>query len=158
MKSVSVLFSLALALMTSSTAFAEPQPFDIDAASAEVSSSYGKAHPEVQEFVLHTARSFGRSGLWLNENVYSGLEPDKRQSRIEYLVKLFDDAEYGRHLCSALAEASALKDPKLVPGLKKVAAYHIDGKDYDCRPKWMAVAAASKARVAGCGTAAGESR
>lgn len=43
-----------------------------------------------------------------------------------------------------MAEASALRDPKLVSGLKKVAAYHVDGKDYDCRPKWMAVAALAR--------------
>ena len=60
------------------------------------------------------------------------------------LVRLFDEPEYGRHLCSALAEASALKDPRLVPGLKKVAAYHVEGKDYDCRPKWMAIAALAR--------------
>jgi len=144
MRSVSLLLGLALALLTSSTTFAESPPLDMDAASAEVSSKYGKAHPEVQEFVLHTARSFGRSGLWLNERAYVELSPEERQARIEYLVKLFDEAEYGRHLCAALAEASALKDPKLVVGLKKVAAYHVDGKDYDCRPKWMAIAALAR--------------
>jgi len=144
MRSVSLLLGLALALLTSSTTFAESPPLDMVAASAEVSSNYGKAHPEVQEFVLHTARSFGRSGLWLNERAYVELSPEERQARIEYLVKLFDEAEYGRHLCAALAEASALKDPKLVVGLKKVAAYHVDGKDYDCRPKWMAIAALAR--------------
>jgi hypothetical protein len=144
MKSVSLPVSLAVAWMTAATTFAEPRPLDMDAASAEVSSSYAKAHPEVQEFVLHTARSFGRSGLWLNENAYAELKPDERQPRVEYLAKLFDESEYGRHLCSALGEASALKDPKLVPGLKKVAAYHVDGKDYDCRAKWMAVAALAR--------------
>jgi HEAT repeat protein len=116
----------------------------MDAASAEVSSSYGKAEPQVQEFVLHTARSFGRSGLWLNENAYADLKPADREARVTYLVRLFDDPEYGRHLCSALAEAGALKDPRLVPGLKKVASYHVEGKDYDCRPKWMAVAALAR--------------
>jgi hypothetical protein len=144
MKSVSWRLGLTLAFMTGPTAFAQPQPLDMDAASAEVSSSYGKAHPEVREFVLHTARTFGRNGLWLNENAYAGLKPEERRARVEYLVKLFSEAEYGRHLCSALAEASALKDSKLVPGLKKVAAYHVDGQDYDCRPKWMAVAALAR--------------
>ena len=144
MRSVSLLLGLALALLTSSTTFAESPPLDMVAASAEVSSNYGKAHPEVQEFVLHTARSFGRSGLWLNERAYVELSPEERQARIEYLVKLFDEAEYGRHLCAALAEASALKDAKLVVGLKKIAAYHVDGKDYDCRPKWMAIAALAR--------------
>jgi hypothetical protein len=116
----------------------------MDAAAAEVAASYGKAHPEVQEFVLHTARSFGPSGLWLNENANAGLKPADRDARVAYLARLFREAEYGRHLCSALAEASALKDAKLVPGLKKVAGYHVDDKDYDCRPKWMAIAALAR--------------
>jgi len=119
-------------------------PLDVEAATAEVSSKYGKAHPEVQEFVLHTATSFGRSGLWLNENAFASMKPADREARVKYLAKLFEEAEYGRHLCSALAEASALKDPALVPGLKKVAAYHVDGRDYDCRAKWMAVAALAR--------------
>lgn len=142
MKALSLL--LGLALLTNHSTFEEPPALDMDAATAEVSSNYGKAHPEVQEFVLHTARSFGRSGLWLNENAFAELKPEAREARIEYLVKLFDEAEYGRHLCAALAEASALKDPKLVSGLKKVAAYHVDGKDYDCRAKWMAIAALAR--------------
>ncbi len=142
MKALSLL--LGLALLSNATAFDEPPTLDMDAATAEVSSNYGKAHPEVQEFVLHTVRSFGRSGLWLNENAYAELKPEEREARIEYLIKLFDEAEYGRHLCAALAEASALKDPKLVSGLKKVAAYHVEGKDYDCRAKWMAVAALAR--------------
>ncbi len=36
------------------------------------------------------------------------------------------------------------KAAKLLPGLKKVAAYHVDGQDYDCRAKWMAVAALAR--------------
>jgi len=116
MKPASLCLGLALALLTGSPMLAAPRPLDMDAASAEVSSSYGKAHPEVQEFVLHTARSFGRDGLWLNANAYADLKPAERDARITYLAKLFDESEYGRHLCAALAEASALKDPKLVPG------------------------------------------
>ncbi|MBI3467314.1 MAG: Ig-like domain-containing protein [Planctomycetes bacterium] len=131
-------------LLVFKTALAAPPSLDTDAASAEVSSNYRNAQPEVQEFVLLTARSFGPSGLWLSENAYSGLKPRDREERIDYLVELFDEAEYGRHLCSALAEASALKDPKLVRGLKKVAAYHADGSGYDCRPKWMAIAALAR--------------
>jgi hypothetical protein len=133
-----------LALAGHAVAFAGPKPLDMKAASDEVATSYGKASPEVQEFVLHTARSFGRSGLWLNENAYADLKPEDREARITYLAKLFADADYGRHLCSALAEASALKDPRLVPGLKKVASYHMADKDYDCRPKWMAIAALAR--------------
>ena len=43
-----------LALAAHAVAFAGPKPLDMDAATAEVSSSYGKASPEVREFVLHT--------------------------------------------------------------------------------------------------------
>src|SRR5512135_1438783 len=81
---------------------------DLDLAKTEVSRCYGKASPEVQEFVLHTARTFGGNGMWLNENAYSELKPEDREARVVYLVKLFGEAEYGRHLCAALAEASAL--------------------------------------------------
>ena len=119
-------------------------PVDLDLATDEVSRSYAKAHPEVQEFVLHTARTFGGNGMWLNENAHATLKPEQREARIVYLTNLFTDAEYGRHLCAALAEASALKDSRLVGGLRKVAAYHVDNKDYDCRPKWMAIAALAR--------------
>lgn len=123
---------------------ASPKPLDTDAAAEEVSSAYGKAEPEVQEFIKHTIRSFGPGGLWLNENAYADLKPEEREARVGYLVKLLETPEYGRHLCSALAEASALKDAKLVPGLKRIAAYQVDGKDYDCRPKWIAIAALAR--------------
>ena len=123
---------------------AAPAPLDMEQASKEVSEAYGKAHPEVREFILHTARTFGRSGLWLNENAFAALEPKDREAKVEYLRKLFGEAEYGRHLCAALAEASAIKDERLVPGLIKVAGYHVDGQDYDCRAKWMAVAALAR--------------
>ncbi|HEY7090443.1 MAG TPA: HEAT repeat domain-containing protein [Tepidisphaeraceae bacterium] len=135
---------LLVSLITSTSLLAAPPPVDMDQARAEVARSYAKAHPEVQEYVLHTAQSFGQSGFWLNENAYANLKPEEREARIVYLVKLFNDAEYGRHLCNALAEASALKDARLVPGLIKVAAYHRDDKDYDCRPKWMAIAALAR--------------
>lgn len=126
------------------TAEAAPKPLDEKAAEAEVTSAYAKATPEVQEFVLHTARSFGRSGFWLNENALEELTPAEREAKVEHLVKLFNEAEYGRHLCSALATASALRDNRLVPGLKRIAGYHRDDVDYDCRPKWMAIAALSR--------------
>src|SRR6185436_12213542 len=119
-------------------------PVDLELTQAEVSRYYVKAHPEVQEFVLHTARTFGNSGMWLNENAHAVLKPEQREARIAYLTNLFAEAEYGRHLCAALAEASAFKDSRLVAGLLKVAAYHVDNKDYDCRPKWMAVAALAR--------------
>ena len=113
-------------------------------AEAEVSARYAAASPEIKEYILWTARSFGPGKLWLPEAEFSGLSRDEREKKIQYLTTLFNEAEYGRHLCAALAEASALKDPRLVPGLMKVAGYHVDGQDYDCRPKWMAVAALAR--------------
>jgi hypothetical protein len=136
--------TILLSLLACSSVRADAPPVDLQQAAAEVSRCYTNAHPEVQEFVLHTARSFGSSGMWLNEGAYATLKPEQREARIVYLAKLFSDAEYGRHLCAALAEASALKDPRLVPGLVKVAGYHVDDVDYDCRPKWMAVAALAR--------------
>jgi hypothetical protein len=101
---------LSFAASTFVLAGAPPAPpVDMDLAATEVSRCYAKAHPEVQEYVLHTARSFGSSGLWLNENAYANLKREEREARIIYLVKLFDDAEYGRHLCNALAEAARSK-------------------------------------------------
>jgi hypothetical protein len=119
-------------------------PLDLDAAGTEVAQAYGKAHPEVQEFVLQTARSFGRSGMWLNENAHADLKPEQREARIVYLSKLFREGEYGRHLCAGLSEASGFKDARLVPALLRVAGHHVENQDYDCRPKWMAVAALAR--------------
>jgi hypothetical protein len=143
MRSVSCAMVVAMAMAVCSAGYAA-QALDMDAAAAEVSTAYAKAHPEVQEFVLHTARTFGGSGLWLNERALADMKPEERESRVVYLSKLFEEAEYGRHLCAALAEASALKDERLVAGLKRVAGYHVAEKDYDCRPKWMAVAALAR--------------
>jgi hypothetical protein len=71
--------------------------------------------------------------------------PDvEREKKIQYLATLLDDSEYGRHLCRGLAEASALKDERLVPGLMKVAGYHREDANYDCRPKWIAVSALAR--------------
>ena len=119
-------------------------PLDLKKAEAEVESRYAKAHPEVKEFVLHTARSFGRSGLWLNEDAFATAPDSAREKRVQHLAALLSDGEYGRHLCAGLSEASALKDKRLVPGLMKVAGYHQKDVDYDCRPKWMAVAALAR--------------
>ncbi|MDB6155208.1 MAG: hypothetical protein JWL90_3661 [Chthoniobacteraceae bacterium] len=135
---------IALLLSTFVSVHAAAPPVDMELATSEVSRSYGKADPEVQEFILHTARSFGMNGMWLNETAYATLKPEQSEERIVYLAKLFKDAEYGRHLCVALAEASALKDVRLVPGLMRIAAYQVDDKDYDCRPKWIAIAALAR--------------
>ncbi|MEM7624291.1 MAG: HEAT repeat domain-containing protein [Planctomycetota bacterium] len=130
--------------MAMGAAAAEPAPLDMDAANAEVGARYAAAHPEVREYVLHTARSFGRSGLWLNEDAWAHLSDEQREEKVVYLAELLEGAEYGRHLCYGLAHASALKDPRLVPGLMEVAGFHRDDRDYDCRPKWMAVAALAR--------------
>ncbi len=121
-----------------------PAPLDMQKARTEVDTRYVNAHPEVREYVLCTAQTFGRSGMWLNEDAFAALPDDARKGRIQYLMALLEQAEYGRHLCAGLAEASALKDGRLVPGLMKVAGYHREDCDYDCRPKWMAVAALAR--------------
>lgn len=122
----------------------DPAALDLDAAQREVETDYAAAHPEVQEYVLHTARSFGRSGFWLNEGAFDHLDETQREAKVEYLAALLEDGEYGRHLCRGLAHASALRDERLLPGLMKAAAFHRDDRDYDCRPKWMAVAALAR--------------
>ena len=121
-----------------------PAPLDIKKAEAEVQARYAKAHPEIKEYVLYTARSFGRSGMWLNEDAFAALPADAREKKVQHLATLLADGEYGRHLCGGLAESSALQDKRLVAGLSKVAGYHQKNVDYDCRPKWMAVAALAR--------------
>lgn len=128
----------------SAQAATSPAPFDIQKAEAEVETSYAKAHAEVKEYILWTARTFGPAGMWLNEDAWVSLSAAAREKRIEHLTALFEEGEYGRHLCAGLAEASAFKDKRLVPGLIKVAGYHRLDRDYDCRPKWMAVAALAR--------------
>lgn len=121
-----------------------PAPLDMKKAEQEVKKSYAAAHPEIQEYVLWTARTFGRSKMWLNDDALAKLPSDESEQLIRYLTTLFEESEYGRHLCDGLAKASALKDERLVPGLIKVAGYHHAEVDYDCRPKWMAVAALAR--------------
>ena len=117
---------------------------DMKKAEAEVETRYARAHSEIKEYVLWTARTFGPGRMWLPEDAFADLPEDAREKRIQHLTTLFNDAEYGRHLCAGLAEASALKDKRLVPGLMKVAGYQLEGRDYDCRAKWMAVAALAR--------------
>jgi hypothetical protein len=119
-------------------------PLDLQKARLEVERSYNKAQPEIREYVIWTAQTFGKSGLWVNEDALAAMPAKDREERINYLVTLMEQAEYGRHLCSALAEASAFKDKRLVPGLLKLAGYHQKDRDYDCRPKWIAVSALAR--------------
>ena len=121
-----------------------PAPLDLKKAEAEVEQRYARAHPEIKEYVLFTAKSFGRSGMWLNEDAFAALPADAREKKVQHLATLLADGEYGRHLCTGLAESSALKDKRLMNGLLKVAGYHRQNVDYDCRPKWMAVAALAR--------------
>jgi len=118
----------------------QPAPFDLEAAKREVASKYAAARPEIQEYVLWTARSFGPGGMWLNEEAFAGLSADEREKKVLYLAALLEEGEYGRHLCDGLAQAGAIQDERLVPGLMKVAGYHREDVDYDCRAKWIAVA------------------
>src|SRR5687768_16109645 len=76
-----------------------PAPLDLKKAETEVEQRYAKAHPEIKEFILHTARSFGRSGLWFNEDAFATSPADAREKRVQHLATLFADGEYGRHLC-----------------------------------------------------------
>jgi hypothetical protein len=117
---------------------------NMEKAEAEVETRYAKASPEIKEYILWTAKTFGPGGMWLPEDAFADSPKETRERRIQYLATLFGEAEYGRHLCAGLAEASALKDKQLVPGLMKVAGYHLEDRDYDCRPKWMAVAALAR--------------
>jgi hypothetical protein len=121
-----------------------PAALDMGKAKQEVDSRYAGAHPEIREYILWTARTFGPNGLWLNEDAFATLSEKAREAKVQYLVTLLEQGEYGRHLCTGLAEASALPDKRLVPGLLKVAGYHRPEVDYDCRPKWIAVAALAR--------------
>src|ERR1035437_8820213 len=58
-------------------------------AQAEVETRYHAARPEIQEYVLWTARSFGPGALWLPEDAFASLPPEAREQRIVYLVTLF---------------------------------------------------------------------
>ena len=121
-----------------------PAALDMAKAEQEVRDRYAAALPEIQEYILWTARTFGRSGMWLNEDAFAGMSDARREQKIEYLANVLIGSEYGRHLCQALAEASALKDRRLVPGLMKIAAYQRESGNYDCRPKWIAVSALAR--------------
>ena len=110
------------------------------AADAEIAQHYTTADAEVQDYIRWTARTFGRSNLWQPAGAFDSLSAEAREQRIMQMVEVLN-SEYGRHLCITLADAGAIQNPRLVPGLIKHATYHRDDSDYDCRPKWMAVSA-----------------
>jgi hypothetical protein len=119
---------------------ASAQSAEVAPIEAEIAAHYATAHPEVQEYIRWTAKNFSRGSLWLPHGTYDQLTQEERDEKVRYASKVFS-GDYGRHLCDTLASAGALKDQRLLPGLMKVAAYHRDDRDYDCRAKWMAVAA-----------------
>ena len=77
----------------------------------------------------------------MDAGAYDELPDAERREKVAYLKTLLEDGEYGRHLCEGVTQAGVLGDPALLAGVTKVAAYHLEDRDYDCRPKWMAVAA-----------------
>ncbi|MCC6698772.1 MAG: M48 family metalloprotease, partial [Candidatus Hydrogenedentes bacterium] len=117
-----------------------PAPEPIAKVEEEITAHYANADAEIQEYIRWTAKNFSRGNLWYAHDAFAQLSPDEREKKIVQTVEALN-AEYGRQLCPALAEAGALKDARLLPGLIKAASYHRDDSDYDCRPKWMAVSA-----------------
>lgn len=117
-----------------------PRPPTADEVEKEIEQYYAKADADVKEYIRWTARQFGRAGLWKAADTYKSLSVADRETRVQDLISTLS-ADYGRHLCPALADAGVLKDRRLIPGIVKAAAYHLEDADYDCRAKWMAVAA-----------------
>ncbi len=128
---------LAIALMPMGLAQA---PKDSAAEPDEIALYYKGVSPEVKEFIRHTAKAFGRGGLWLPEDSAAEWSAAEKSEKAAYYAEVLAGS-YGRHQCEALAWAGVLRDESLLAGLIKVAAYHREDQDYDCRPKWMAVAA-----------------
>ncbi|MCC6796239.1 MAG: M48 family metalloprotease [Candidatus Hydrogenedentes bacterium] len=122
------------------TASASTESDPVTRIEGEIKAHYANADADVQDYIRWTARNFGGSGLWLSDDAFASISPEERERMIASNADALQ-GEYGRHLCKALAESGALKDKRLLPGLIKVASYHRDDFDYDCRAKWMAVAA-----------------
>jgi RNA polymerase sigma-70 factor (ECF subfamily) len=115
----------------------------------EIAQSYAKSSTDVQDFLRLTAKSFGPLSLWLPEVPYDviRLSPAERADLTACTDRLLAELQsetYGRHLCENLVAASEIRDERLVPMLLRIAAYHRDDQDYDCRPKWMAIAALAR--------------
>jgi hypothetical protein len=111
-------------------------------AQAEINRYYKAVPKEVTDFILVTERQFG-GNLWFPENFIDSLDAETREKEIKYYASVLDEKPYSRQLCPALAKAGVLRDKRLLPGLLKVAA-HTEPGNYDCRPKWMAVAALAR--------------
>jgi len=122
----------------------EPKAVDIRKAENEIESCYFEASPEVKKYILWTAKNFGAKKMWLNEDAFADMPDEVRKAKIKRIQSILEHSRYDRSLTKTLAEASAFKDDALVPGLLNIAGYQKPDSDYDCRPKWMAVAALSR--------------
>jgi len=132
---------------------APTQPSGTPAASSAVPSSgltanaqeeierYYKGVPkEVTDFILKTEQMF----RWPAENAFDGMDAETREKAIKACEKILNEVPYSRELCPALVQASVLRDKRLLPGLLKPAAYTNPSGNYDCRAKWMAIAALAR--------------
>jgi hypothetical protein len=131
-----ILLTLFVLLMAGTSVQAAPTANVED----EIEQYYADAGAEVIEYIRWTAKNFAGGGLWLPENAFDDLSAEEREAKIVHYVEALQ-GEYGRHLCTAIVESGVLKDARLYPGVLKVATFHRDDSDYDCRPKWMAVQA-----------------
>jgi len=120
----------------------KPSPVDLSKAEAEVKQYYHSAKQDVQDTVIHYAKWGQESGFWLNQDAFSHLTSEERERKIKNTTNLLDE-EYDYVSPNALAEASALQDQRLVPGLMRIAGYDLDGK-HDNQVRWMAVAALAR--------------
>ncbi|HNY26255.1 MAG TPA: LecA/PA-IL family lectin [Candidatus Sumerlaeota bacterium] len=122
-----------------------PVPVALTGSAQEEIDQYYKAVPkEATDFILLTERQFGRNQLWYPENAFASMNAETREKEIQTCEKTLNDVPYSRELCPALAKASVLRDKRLLPGLLKTAAYSNPSGNYDCRAKWMAVAALAR--------------
>ena len=122
----------------------KPKVVDIKKAENEIESCYSEASPEVKKYIRWTAKKFGAKKMWLNEDAFADMPEEVRKAKIKRLKSILEHGRYDRSLTKTLAEASAFRDEELVQGLLKIAGYQKPDSDYDCRPKWMAVAALAR--------------
>ncbi|HPS00931.1 MAG TPA: M56 family metallopeptidase, partial [Candidatus Sumerlaeota bacterium] len=109
-------------------------------AQEEIERYYKAAPKEVTDFILLTERQF----RWPAENALDALDAQTREKDVAACLATLDQTPYSRQLCPALYKASILRDKRLLPGLLKTAAYSTPDGRYDCRPKWMAIAALAR--------------
>ena len=121
-----------------------PAPVPLTASAQEEIERHYKAVPKaVADFILRTEQQFGRNQMWFPENAFASMDADTREKTIKECEATLNEKPYSRALCFALAKASVLRDKRLMPGLLKTAGHTEEG-NYDCRPKWIAVAALAR--------------